>query len=75
MRTPRRPPTRPHYEPRETEFVSLLLAETAPSPAPAVTAVQDDGDDGFPAFMTDGLPEKVSPAELARPVRLFTRKP
>jgi len=74
MRTPRRQPVKPHYEPRETPFVSLLLAETtAPSPAPAqvVGAPFDEeiDDDDLPPFMRH--PDKPF---VDGPVRIRTRK-
>lgn len=75
MRTPRRPPVKSHYEPRESEFVSLLLAETTtPSPAPAPVAaapsdLEEDEDDDLPPFMRH--PDKPY---TGNPARIHTRK-
>lgn len=79
MRTPRRPPVKPHYEARETEFVTQLLAETgpvsAPAPVRAAAQVDDDDDDEIPWHMRDDAPMPPPPRDaINAPVRLHTRR-
>lgn len=79
LRVPRRPAVKPHYEPRETEFVSLLLAEDEAArivaePTPMPVAVDDGDDDDLPPYARPGAVDKVPLAELARPVPVHTRK-
>lgn len=75
IRFPRRPAVRSHHEPRETEFVSLLLAETeAPATVPADPAPVEEDDDDLPPYMRPDFIERVPQRLLDAPVRHHSRK-
>lgn len=79
LRVPRRPAVRPHSEPRETEFVTLLLAEDEAArivveAAPVPVAVDDGDEDDVPPWDRPGAVDCIPPADLDAPVRIHTRK-